>query len=283
MKPFSALKHLDLASSKRGDTLIEVMFAIALFCLVAVIAISMMNGGVSSAEGTLELVVSRNELNAQAEALRFIHSSYVSEKSLPELSATTGGTDRQQYRELWEAITSHAIDPPDGTSTGDSEILLDLDAFIHDQSADVQGCDRIYDESTGKNVLENNNAFVLNTRNLNTVLTAAGGADISQSYIPAGSKNLDDTPIFRPAILNSRLVFTAATPAANESTEQMLETAIYDKVKFAEGLWIIAVKSNRNPPISFYDFYIQSCWYGPGSETPNVLDTVIRLFNPEGA
>ncbi len=274
-------KILDLSATKRGDTIIEVMFAIALFCLVAVIAISMMNSGVSSAEGTLELVATRNELNAQAEALRFVHSSYISEKSLPELSATAGDTTRQQYRELWQAITSHAIDPPDDTSSDDANLLLDLDGFIHDPDSDVQGCERIYDDSAGKNVLENYNAFVLNTRNLNTVLTASGAADISQSYIPAGTKNSDNSLIFRPAVLNARLVFTSGATGSSESTEEMLETAIYDRIKYSEGIWVIAVKSNRTAPINFYDFYIQSCWYGPGSETPNVLDTVIRLFNPK--
>ena len=70
--------------TRRGDTLIEVMFAIAVFSMVAVISISMMNAGVASGERSLELVTARNELNAQAEILRFIHSSYVSELTLPK-------------------------------------------------------------------------------------------------------------------------------------------------------------------------------------------------------
>ena len=56
--------------TKRGDTIIEVMFAIAIFGLVAILSISSMNRGVVTAETTLEATTARDELNAQAEALR---------------------------------------------------------------------------------------------------------------------------------------------------------------------------------------------------------------------
>ena len=65
---------------KTGDTLIEVMFAVAIFSMVAISAVAVMNSGMSNAQGTLESTMARNEIDAQAEALRFIQSSYVAER-----------------------------------------------------------------------------------------------------------------------------------------------------------------------------------------------------------
>lgn len=62
----------------RGDTLIEVLFAITIFAMVMVGALSIMNQGVSAAQRSLEITQVRQHVDAQAEAIRFIHSSYVS-------------------------------------------------------------------------------------------------------------------------------------------------------------------------------------------------------------
>lgn len=116
-------------SARRGDTLIEVMFAVGFFALVAIISIAVMNSGINNAERDLELVTARNELNAQAEALRFIHSSYISEKTLPDAS--------QQYRDLWEEIIKNAVSPHDAEASG----LLNI--------ADFNSCDAIYYTPSG--------------------------------------------------------------------------------------------------------------------------------------
>jgi type II secretory pathway pseudopilin PulG len=62
----------------RGDTLIEVLFAISIFSLVVVGSISIMNQGVNASQRSLEITLVRNEIDAQAEALRFMNSSYIS-------------------------------------------------------------------------------------------------------------------------------------------------------------------------------------------------------------
>ena len=62
----------------RGDTLIEVLFAISVFSLVAVGGISIMNQGVNASQRALEITLVRNEIDAQAETLRFLNASYVS-------------------------------------------------------------------------------------------------------------------------------------------------------------------------------------------------------------
>lgn len=62
----------------RGDTLIEVLFAVAIFSLVAVSSMSIMNQGTATAQRALEITLVRQEIDAQAEALRFLNASYIS-------------------------------------------------------------------------------------------------------------------------------------------------------------------------------------------------------------
>lgn len=59
-----------MLSFSRGDTIIEVMLAITIFSLVAMGAITIMNQGTNSAERSLEVTQVKQEIDAQAEALR---------------------------------------------------------------------------------------------------------------------------------------------------------------------------------------------------------------------
>ena len=63
---------------ERGDTLIEVLFAVTVFSLVAIGAISIMNQGTAAAQRSLEITLVRQQIDAQAETLRFLNASYVS-------------------------------------------------------------------------------------------------------------------------------------------------------------------------------------------------------------
>lgn len=62
----------------RGDTLIEVLFAVTVFSLVAVGAISIMNQGTAASQRSLEITLVRQQIDSQAETLRFLDASYVS-------------------------------------------------------------------------------------------------------------------------------------------------------------------------------------------------------------
>lgn len=245
--------HRLLTSTRRGDTIIEVMFAIAVFCLVAVISIAMMNTGVSRAENSLELVTARNELNAQAEALRFIHSSYISEATLPKKGEAAAGEKVQQYDELWQKIANNALNPSD-----------------YNLEYPLTECETVYRTGAGaNNLLARNNAFIINTRDLLT--------DIDDAYVSAA----EHQSVFQPAEQNARLVFTSER--GGDSTSEVSERKLYNRLAGADGIWVVAVKSEdgTNDP-SFYDFYIQTCWYGPNAARPTSLDTVIRLYNPAG-
>jgi type II secretory pathway pseudopilin PulG len=61
----------------RGDTLIEVLFAVSVFSLVAVGGLAVMNQGSAASERALEITLAREQMDAQAETLRFLNSSYI--------------------------------------------------------------------------------------------------------------------------------------------------------------------------------------------------------------
>jgi type II secretory pathway pseudopilin PulG len=63
---------------QRGDTLIEVLFAVTVFSFLVVGALSIMNQGTAASQRSLEINLVRNEIDAQAETLRFMHDAYVS-------------------------------------------------------------------------------------------------------------------------------------------------------------------------------------------------------------
>lgn len=66
-----------MLTSRQGDTIIEVLFAFAVFALVAVGAFSIMNRGTATTQRSLEITQVRQEMDAQAATLRFLHDAYI--------------------------------------------------------------------------------------------------------------------------------------------------------------------------------------------------------------
>lgn len=62
---------------QRGDTLIEVLFAFTILSLVIVGAMTIMNQGTLAAQRSLETTLVRDQIDAQATTLRFLHDAYV--------------------------------------------------------------------------------------------------------------------------------------------------------------------------------------------------------------
>lgn len=269
-------------AAKRGDTIIEVTLAFAIFSLVAIITVAMMNLGLAASERSLELVTARNELNAQAEALRFVHSSYISELTLPEcdsitasgLTAIQAGEKCQQYKDIWDNLTApgnvmQSASLPAGTP-GRYSIEYPLAT-----------CQEVYDNSN--QLLVANHAFVINTRQL---LSSTGTSGYSSSDAVVRATNSD---IFQEAPLNARIIYSANTATDGDgdsnSTGQISSLNQYLRIAKVEGIWVVAVAgpdTGGGRP-QYYDFYIETCWYGSGNNAPTSLDSIVRLYNPEGA
>lgn len=78
-------------SRARGDTVVELMLAFAVFSLVAVSTMAIMSQGVAVAQRSMEKDLVRQQLDSQAEILRYIHT-----------------TDSS----LWQSITSLVVANP---------------------------------------------------------------------------------------------------------------------------------------------------------------------------
>lgn len=72
----------------RGDTIIEVMLAITIFAMLSVGALTLMNRGVASAQDALETTLVRQQIDGQAETLRFLHQAYMLNPNAPAGSAS---------------------------------------------------------------------------------------------------------------------------------------------------------------------------------------------------
>lgn len=240
---------------KKGDTLIEVLLAVGIFSMIAISVVAVLSGGTSSAQNALETTLAREEIDAQAEALRYIHDAYVVDKD-------SNSSDLPSVQ-LWRTITNNAIN---------------LSGDVSAQNAILQfmptTCQELY--SGDNNIFKNQNPFILNTRNLN--------AENAAAYI-------NSSAILTPTTTYPRLVF-GDSATSNDDTSGLV-TDFSSNLYRAEGIYVVAVADNNSTNlvdldggvpengIAFYDFYIRTCWYGTDANTPSTISTVIRLYNPD--
>ncbi len=268
---------------RRGDTLIEVTFAIAVFAMVAIISINLMNAGFNTAQESLEVTMTRNEMDAQAEAIRFIHNAFTLERELV--------VENQQYRELWYKLSRDSdsgITALSGMANSPS-VLPELA---------VNSCREIYDGGPKSIFNTNLTAFIMNTRMVDPEDQTFPGGTGQLDEIVVSTNVADAQSIFVETTLNPRVLFSDVSSihgsgvSANNTDEVLSEDegAEFRFVSRAEGIWIIAVRdysdssnssTHINPTPEFFDFHIRSCWYGPGQDHPSTIGTIIRLYNPE--
>lgn len=79
-----------MGRGERGDTIIEVLLAITVFSMVSIATMTIMNQGTNAAQRALEITHVRQEIDAQAEALR-----------AAQQSAATGAPT------IWNQIAQH--------------------------------------------------------------------------------------------------------------------------------------------------------------------------------
>lgn len=239
---------------KSGDTLIEVAFAIGIFSMVAIIVVSVISASTTGAQSSLELTLTREELDAQAEALRFIHDSYVS-------GSQSQNTEENRYANLWNNITKRAAEHDDYIEynpTTCSELYPN--AGILDET------------KTGKS------PFFINTRALNE----PDNALIFVNETASTGKVFYETETYPRVIYGVRAV-------GGNYEEGLYNHNEAQTISRVEGIFIIAMKgedvtvidgSTSNPQSAYYDFYIRSCWMPLGSDRASTISTVVRLYDP---
>ena len=279
-------------AKKHGDTIIEVTLSIAIFSLIAVLSLNLMNNGVSNAQRTLEITMARNEIDAQAEALRYIHSSYVAERQLSR--------DQSQFRKLWDALREAAITREDELEDDNELDMIKFDINNLNSCSDAYGSDDTFAQEGS--AVYNMNSFVLNTRLLlpDTDTTYAGESyDTLMKDIVVGMIRLKDeagnqvanklyAPTLYPRIIYSSIGDSSRGIGNNDNYDStnengsLVEDKIYNRISRAEGIWIVAAgEEGKGTASSFYDFYIRTCWHSVGDKIPSTITTIVRLYNPE--
>lgn len=258
---------------KRGDTLIEVSLAIGIFSLVAIAVVAVVSGSTSAAQSALEVTITREEIDAQAEALRFIHTSYIAGGS-----SNLAGNDK--YARLWNNIVEDAIDLTILSDDDKQEVL----------NYNPSECGSIYNsDKEGNNYLNRHGAFVVNTRSLgldydksNKIFVDASGNEVSLGNIIVRPSIDEGVGLFRQAATYPRIIY------GNVDSGSLLDDADGSAfINAVEGIFVIAVKDADSTTVvgsgkqaAYYDFYIRTCWFEPGAERPSTISTVIRLQDP---
>ena len=104
---------------ERGDTIIEVIFAIVIFSFVAISSLMIMNKGLATGEKALEITLVRQQINAQAEALRYIHEARVV-------------TPASDYGATWsELITNYGQENASAYGVDGSDCVLPAGSAYH--------------------------------------------------------------------------------------------------------------------------------------------------------
>jgi hypothetical protein len=246
-----------------------------------------MNKGVATAQSSLEVVMARNEIDSQAEALRFIHSGFLAERELD--------SSKQQFVELWRKLTQ---------STFVGGFAIDPNQLA---PLTTNSCESLYDYD---GAIARNKGFVINTRLIqpsHTIFDYEGflGDDASYSdfmnEIIISSTAITAGDIWQPSPVQPRIIYTyrslndsdASAPIYDDEygtisdgsmTESNLAEHLYRRVARVEGVWVVAVRGGQiypNDQAEYYDFHIRTCWNAVGRIAPTTIGTIVRLYNPE--
>lgn len=265
--------------TRRGDTLIEVMLAISIFAVVAMLSINMMNGGINTAQRTLEASMARYEIDAQTEALRFIHQSYVAERQM--------SSKESQFKTLWHKLVDGANKP---------SVLENVDTVNDGLGSfnvnNMNSCSQAYvnsqNDPKSSGHLYRYNSFVLNTRLvLPDMMKEYMGIKYSDLLNEVAVRNRVSTDKFASPSVYTRIIYAKDNSGKNTDNVDLNEGEriddLYNRIFAAEGIWIDAV-GNKNEDVAhsdYYDFYVTACWHSLGSKAPSTRTTVVRLYNPE--
>lgn len=271
---------------KHGDTIVEVCICVAIFAIVCIVTIGMMNNGLNLAQRSLEVTMARTAIDSQAEALRFIHNNYLSERNYANdvsLSTGTASLEVSQFKKIWERIKDYSRDP---SSIRNGEYVshpFSVEQFV-DANGNVSCGDAMKDQA------DYFSAFIVNPR---LIVPDLGASYRGVSYTDMSSTGIIDNMIFRAksgnmfkeAPLYPRIIYRRQNGISNSDVDNLKgeNTDLFQFINTVEGLWVVSVHENSADinRSEYFDFYIRTCWTPVGSSNVSTITTVIRLYNPE--
>lgn len=226
---------------QRGDTIIEVIIAVTVFSLVAVGGITLMNQGAAMAQRSLEIGLVRDQIDAQADVLRYLHTAHI---------ASFGQDQNVAANKQWKFIADRAT-----ATAGDIQKFEDV--------SDGTNC-KLPSVTTTQGA-----AFALNMQKL----TASPVVDPTVSFNPTANRDRQVPVTDVPPTMSGDYSSTTYSQLQYGGTD--------GKDVVAQGIWIQAYHDAGTPTTAgYYDFYIRACWITPGQVPPVTLSTVVRLYEP---
>ncbi|MBR3252787.1 hypothetical protein IKF84_01815 [Candidatus Saccharibacteria bacterium] len=265
---------------RKGDTLVEVAFAIGIFSLVAITVVAVTSASTSAAQASLETTLTREDIDGQAEALRFIHDSYVNGAQ----SATMGTTN--PYDQLWSTIKGFAYQATETIKT-----------YRPSTCSELYSNGWVKTETTSGVPYSGARPFIINIRQLHDPDIANLDNIIKYNPNPGGNKTGGDAGPFVAAETYPRILY-GSTVKVDADGDETINEDLYsqtrigiDTIHRVEGLFIIAVEGQEVNVITssggidtkpaYYDFYIRSCWMPVNSDRPSTISTLVRLYDPQ--
>ena len=252
-----------------GDTIVEAVVAIAIYSIVAVLALSSMSSGLSTAQRNLESTMSRTAIDSQSDALRYYYESYIAAKS--------GKKDDASYGDIWKEIS------PKGSNV-DPVSLDDLSE---------RSCEELIKADSEK--LAEGKIFALSGRG---ALSSTVGLDNKTVYGFGSENKMNQSSYINYQIIGDgrisaaplypRITYSTMNSSGNVDSD---ETGAMDVLNSdgdsdgnrqsrvantAEGVWIFPKKTNKG-----YDFFVRTCWNPVGSKSPSTFTSVVRLYNAD--
>lgn len=228
-------------NTKRGDTLIEVLFAVAIFSAVAVGAMVIMNQSITTAQTSLELTQVRNEMDSQAELLR--HLNAVSLISSARTTAA-GGTSIDGPLKEWQKITR---------GDGVTPKLVNPRATDFNGISQPSDCNITHIRSLASPFAQ---PFFINRD------TGKVNSTLANFAVPGTYAQLRED-------------------MGTGQSEMIWIEAVHNPGATVEGKDKLRSSALGNPALStFYDFHIRACWTGPDGKTLMKLGTIVRLYEP---
>ncbi len=266
---------------KKGDTLIEVALAIGIFSLVAISIVAVVTASTAGAQSSLETTTTREEIDVQAEALRFIHGSYIA-------GGQSNVVDNDRYKQLWESIVGKA----NNLAASKPDIIAEILQF------NPTTCAELYDTTSGatESPIARQGAFLINVRqlgNIGTVDKDQVRKTIDQIVVRPATDSSPGATLAEPEHFYAAATYPRILYGASETTDAALldqNDSADQTLSRAEGIYVVAVRDNESTAIvqgdgtvqksAYYDFYIRTCWFSAGADRPSTVSTVIRLYDP---